>query len=138
MRIRFTKITVYISILLVFLYIGILEQVRFTVYPLMDRQLTLLLKGAMPSTPGSKEACQTIGGTWESIGLSFSLTCVFRFTDGGNVCVGGFQCNSQQCIATSESDKTIVSIGQCASVRPMLGCFREVHFGITDKALCVD
>lgn len=71
------------------------------------------------------------------MGLAGFWQCEFRLSDGGQACRSNTDCQGA-CLAPEGSHIGQQVVGQCASVKPLYGCYARVSAGVAEPALCVD
>ncbi len=112
---------------------------RFTVLPIVDKNIAQVIQKKIVTTPKTREDCFKAGGEWRKPGPWPKETCMMPYKDGGKACYAGLQCEARDCLFSSgPSNKAVFTGGACPKYQIYFGCIQKVHFGITDKAICLD
>lgn len=85
----------------------------------------------------TEEACATIGGNMGSVCLSGRKMCIVKYSDAGQPCISGAQCNGE-CRVPMEKSNSIFALGRCSSSNNPCGCWANVEFGLAQRGICAD
>jgi|GEM_PF-1265626 len=133
------KIIGFILIIIFYFYVFMFEFFRYTVLPTVDRNIAQAIHKNVVITPTTRENCFKAGGEWRKPGPWPIETCMVAYKDGGKVCFAGLMCEARDCMfASGVSTSAIVASGRCPKYQISFGCMQKVHFGITDKGVCLD
>lgn len=135
---KILKIIFWIFLIFIVLWVS-----RHWLLPAIDNFIFQLLPnkytGNQKPVPENQEACVANGGDWGRAGLAPKETCRFAAEDAGKFCLAGFQCQLGKCIGKlSLRNPAVFSTGVCARYPVTFGCSQEIHFGLTNKAICRD
>lgn len=114
---------------------------RFNLAPLLDSKIYSLIYKQTKNIrePKTKEDCLKQKGEWRRPGSWPMEICMLKNQDGDKFCLSGFQCKSGYCLHYGGPNKgPIFAYGYCPKYKIFFGCFQEVHFGLTGKAICLD
>ena len=133
------KIVIFIIFAVIYFYIFAIEFIRFSVLPAVDRNIAQVVQKKIDVTPKTQQDCFTQGGEWRKPGPWPMETCMIPYKDGGKTCFAGLQCEARDCLFSSgPSNKAVFATGKCPKYQIYFGCIQKVHFGITDKVICLD
>ncbi len=133
------RIIIFILFIIVYFYTYAFNLIRFTVLPTVDKNIAQVIHQKVITTPNTREDCFKQDGEWRKPGLLPKETCMIPYKDGGKLCFAGLQCEARDCVYSSgPSNKTLVATGFCPKYQIYFGCIAKVHFGITDKMICID
>ena len=86
-----------------------------------------------------EEACQSIGGTMQPQGMSGCFSCTHNYSDGGQVCTDGSECQGD-CRGWIDMDKAEGGdfVGECAYDDSIFGCYTVIEEGKQVSGGCID
>lgn len=85
-------------------------------------------------------ACAARGGKMLPQGRMQSLQCVVSYSDGGNRCTDGDQCEGS-CRIPDVADAPLegaAAVGQCQPTSSRFGCYTTVEDGKAAATICID
>jgi putative hemolysin len=92
--------------------------------------------------PESAEAaeCQARGGTMLPQGRLQTMRCVVTYTDAGQRCADGDQCQGDCRVEDVANAPRAGSdaVGQCQATSSRFGCYTTVEHGKAEATICVD
>lgn len=92
---------------------------------------------AVPFHEMSAGQCQEAGGTMRPVCRMGSVQCVVTYSDAGQTCRDGDDCQGD-CRADVGTQAGTPVTGRCQATSDPCGCFANVEDGQVDGALCVD
>lgn len=96
---------------------------------------------AAAQTPANEaQACAARGGKMLPQGRMQSLQCVVSYSDGGNRCTDGDQCEGS-CRIPDVADAPLegaAAVGQCQPTSSRFGCYTTVEDGKAAATICID
>lgn len=98
------------------------------------------LAQAAPTAAHEASACAAKGGKMLPQGRMQSLQCVVSYSDGGNRCTDGDQCEGS-CRIADVADAPLegaAAVGQCQPTSSRFGCYTTVEDGKAAATICVD
>jgi len=86
-----------------------------------------------------EEACQSIGGTMQPQGMAGCFSCVQQYSDGGQVCTDGSECQGD-CRGWMDMEQTEGGefAGECAYDDSIFGCYSIIKEGKQVSGGCID
>ena len=97
--------------------------------------------GPVAQTPATEaSACEAKGGKMLPQGRMQSMQCVVSYTDAGERCTDGDDCQGDCRIAdvTNAPHAGATAVGQCQPTSSRFGCYTTVEGGKAEATICVD
>ena len=93
----------------------------------------------VPADPAASD-CIARGGRMEPQGRMQTLQCVVAYTDGGQRCTDGDQCQGDCRVEESAGlpRAGAAAVGRCQASSSRFGCYATVKDGRAQAAICVD
>lgn len=133
------KFIFFILFAIFYFYVFAIEFIRFSILPAVDRNIAHVVQKKTSITPKTQTECFTAGGEWRKPGPWPKETCMMPYPDGGKTCFAGLQCEARDCLFSSgPSNAVAFTTGACPKYQIYFGCISKIHFGITDKTVCLD
>ena len=82
--------------------------------------------------------CVSHGGAFQRVCMMGNEMCVVRFSDAGETCTDGSQCQSGRCYGDMSASIGAPAEGTCAPTNDPCGCFQRITDGKAEPGLCVD
>ncbi|NJC41175.1 hypothetical protein GGQ87_001433 [Brevundimonas alba] len=85
-------------------------------------------------------ACAAQGGKMLPQGRMQTMRCVISYTDAGNRCTDGGQCQGDCRVeaAAEAPNAGAAAVGQCQATSSRFGCYTTVKDGKAEATICVD
>lgn len=94
---------------------------------------------AEPAADASAEACAARGGELRRAGRLGAMRCVISFSDAGQPCTDGAQCQGD-CRLADDAKRALSgeATGVCQANDDPFGCYTTVDAGQAGPTICVD